>query len=44
MSLATVHNLYFYLDLMRGMRRSILEGRFAEFQRDFFRDYRMATD
>jgi len=44
MTLASIHNLYFYLDLMRGMRRSILEGRFAEFQRDFFRDYRMATD
>jgi len=44
MTLASVHNLYFYLDLMRSMREAILAGRFGEFQRDFFADYRMASD
>lgn len=42
--LATLHNLYFYLDLMRGLREAILEGRFPEHRDAFFRDYRMATD
>ncbi|MCP4548233.1 MAG: tRNA guanosine(34) transglycosylase Tgt [bacterium] len=44
MSLASIHNLYFYLDLMRMMREAILEKRFASFQREFFAKYRMATD
>lgn len=44
MQLATLHNLYFYLDLMRGLRKAILEGRFPEHRDAFFRDYRMATD
>ncbi len=44
MQLATLHNLYFYLDLMRGLRKSILEGRFPEHRDDFFRDYTMASD
>ncbi len=34
--LATLHNLYFYLDLMRRVRAAIAAGRFAEFRRDFF--------
>ena len=44
LTLASIHNLYFYLNLMRSMRESILEGRFEEFQRDFFAGYVMATD
>ncbi len=32
--LNTIHNLYFYLDLMKKARRSLLEGRWEEF-RDF---------
>ena len=32
--LNTVHNLYFYLDLMRGMREALDQGRFAAFARD----------
>jgi queuine tRNA-ribosyltransferase len=44
MQLATLHNLYFYLDLMRGLRKSILEGRFPEHRDAFFRDYTMASD
>jgi queuine tRNA-ribosyltransferase len=34
--LATLHNLHFYLDLMRRIRAAIAAGRFAEFRRDFF--------
>jgi len=32
--LNTLHNLYFYLDLMRQMRAALDEGRFAEFARE----------
>ncbi|MDP6797248.1 MAG: tRNA guanosine(34) transglycosylase Tgt, partial [Candidatus Krumholzibacteria bacterium] len=44
MQLATLHNLYFYLDLMRKMREAILEGRLSAFVKDFFLDYEMATE
>lgn len=44
MTLATLHNLYFYLDLMRSARAAILEGRYGAFLREFFADYTMATD
>ena len=33
--LNTIHNLYFYLELMRRVRRALDEGRFASFARDF---------
>ena len=33
--LNTLHNLYFYLDLMRQLREAISEGRVAAFARDF---------
>ncbi len=36
--LNTVHNLHFYLDLMRQARAAIAEGRFTEFRRGFARD------
>jgi queuine tRNA-ribosyltransferase len=36
MVLATVHNLFFYLDMMRRMRHHILLGRFEEFRRETF--------
>jgi queuine tRNA-ribosyltransferase len=32
MRLNTLHNLYFYLEFMRGMREAIAEDRFAEFK------------
>jgi queuine tRNA-ribosyltransferase len=35
MRLGTVHNLYFYLDLMRNIRQSIEQGRFREFKKEF---------
>jgi queuine tRNA-ribosyltransferase len=33
--LNTIHNLHFYLDLMRSVRTAITEGRFGAFARDF---------
>ena len=36
--LATVHNLYFYLDLMAQMRAAIREGRFATWRAQFHAD------
>ena len=34
-SLATIHNLYFYLDLTRQMRAAIQAGKFSDWRRDF---------
>ncbi|MDD5406101.1 MAG: tRNA guanosine(34) transglycosylase Tgt [Sulfurovaceae bacterium] len=34
--LATIHNLYYYLDLMKQMREAILEERFDEFKAEFY--------
>lgn len=34
--LATIHNLYYYLDLMRQMREAILENRFEVFKIEFY--------
>ena len=36
--LNTIHNLYYYLDLMAKMRDAIREDRFQAFQADFFRN------
>jgi queuine tRNA-ribosyltransferase len=36
--LNTIHNLHYYLNLMREVRASLDEGRFAEFQVSFARD------
>jgi queuine tRNA-ribosyltransferase len=33
--LGTIHNLFFYLDLMRGVRQSIEQGNFREFKQEF---------
>jgi queuine tRNA-ribosyltransferase len=35
--LATIHNLYYYLDLMKQMREAILEERFETFRKEFYR-------
>ena len=35
--LGTIHNLFFYLNLMRDMRASLEQGRFSEFRQDFMR-------
>ncbi|MDF1688090.1 MAG: tRNA guanosine(34) transglycosylase Tgt [Cycloclasticus sp.] len=34
--LNTIHNLHYYQDLMRGLRKSIEQGRLAEFVDDFY--------
>lgn len=39
MRLATVHNLYFLLDMMRNARKSIEEERFQEFKSEFKSKY-----
>jgi len=39
-SLATIHNVTFYQDLMRGIRSSIEEHRYEEFSRAFLQIYR----
>jgi queuine tRNA-ribosyltransferase len=33
--LGTIHNLFFYLGLMRNIRSSIEQGRFREFKKEF---------
>ncbi|MBX7043138.1 MAG: tRNA guanosine(34) transglycosylase Tgt [Ignavibacteria bacterium] len=38
--LATIHNVAFYLALMKRIRRSVAEGRFTEFKRDFLSGYK----
>ncbi len=35
--LASIHNLYYYLDLMAKAREAILEDRFDNFKKEFFR-------
>jgi len=34
--LATVHNLHYYQDLMRGLRQAIVAGHFADFRAGFY--------
>ena len=34
--LATIHNLYYYLNLMREVRKAILEDTFSEFKAEFY--------
>lgn len=36
--LNTIHNLYFYLELMRQLREAIKEGRTSDFQKAFYAD------
>jgi queuine tRNA-ribosyltransferase len=36
--LLTLHNLYYYLNLMVSMRQAIAEGRFAAFRQDFYQN------
>jgi queuine tRNA-ribosyltransferase len=38
--LATLHSIYYYLNHMRDMRRSIMENRFPAWREEFFRLYR----
>ncbi len=34
----TIHNLYYYLNLMKNIREAIREDRFLEFKREFYKD------
>jgi queuine tRNA-ribosyltransferase len=36
--LNTIHNLWYFLELMRELRRAIAAGTFAEFRADFYRE------
>jgi queuine tRNA-ribosyltransferase len=36
--LLTLHNLYYYLNLMSNMRQAIRDGRFAAFRQDFYQN------
>jgi queuine tRNA-ribosyltransferase len=38
--LATLHSIYFYLETIRAMRASIIEGRFPQWREEFLRRYR----
>ena len=42
--LLSIHNLHFYLDLMKRARRAIEEGTFAEFRAHFVGGYRVRTE
>ncbi len=35
--LASIHNIYYYLDLMRQARQAILEQKWEEFRKDFYK-------
>jgi queuine tRNA-ribosyltransferase len=41
--LATIHNLYYYLELMRQMREAILAGEFETFRKRFYQKRAMET-
>ena len=42
--LVSLHNLHFYLNLLRTARERILDGSFAEFRREFVAGYRRNND
>ncbi|WP_372798857.1 hypothetical protein [Pontiella sp.] len=44
MRLITMHNLHCYLEFMREMRKSIEEGRFAEFRAEFHAGYSVISE
>ena len=39
MRLNTLHNLHFFLNLMRNAREAIIENRFSKFKKDFLKQY-----
>ncbi|HRD86553.1 MAG TPA: tRNA-guanine transglycosylase, partial [Rubrivivax sp.] len=36
--LASIHNLHYYVDLMRELRQALDQGRFADWRRQFHAD------
>ena len=41
--LVSLHNVYFYLELMRKIREALREGEFIEFKKDFLKKYNRKT-
>ena len=39
--LMTFHNIHFYLNMMREVRSSILQGRFDEYRENFYKSYQL---
>ncbi|MGO1822124.1 MAG: tRNA-guanine transglycosylase, partial [Ruoffia tabacinasalis] len=39
MRLASIHNVYFLLELMRNVRKAIMDDQLLEFREDFFEKY-----
>ncbi|MDD5432785.1 MAG: tRNA guanosine(34) transglycosylase Tgt [Candidatus Omnitrophica bacterium] len=44
LSLASLHNIYFFLNLMRKAREAIAKDKFLEFKKDFLRKYNSSDD
>ena len=42
--LASLHNLHYYLELMRELRQALDEGRFAAWRRQFAQDRARGVD
>lgn len=40
MRMATLHNLYFYLRMMRDAREAILAGKYSNFQKEFLEEFK----
>ena len=40
--LATIHNLWYYLNLVRGARAAIIRGEFAQFRQSFYEAKKMS--
>jgi len=43
MRLASLHNLYFYLDLMKSARNAILNNQYTEWKHEFFNKYNLTN-
>ena len=41
--LVSLHNIYFYLELMRKIREAISQDRFLEFKKEFFKNYNTSS-
>jgi len=39
--LVSLHNVYFYMDMMRGIREAIRQNRFLEFKKEFLSNYKL---
>jgi len=42
--LSTIHNLHYFISLMRDARKALLEGRFAEFRNERLEDWRRGEE